>query len=61
MPISTFFIQQCCDRCRGELGEKRTMSFFIGETLCEVCSVNEDEVREKIREEDGDPTADRKT
>jgi uncharacterized Zn finger protein (UPF0148 family) len=53
MPISTFFIQHSCDRCGGELGEKRTISFFTGETLCGICAVNEDEIREKIREEDG--------
>jgi len=60
MPISTFFIQHCCDRCGGELGEKRTVSFFTGETLCGVCAANEDEIREKIREEDTDPTVDQK-
>jgi recombinational DNA repair protein (RecF pathway) len=48
MPISTYFIQQCCDRCGGQLNEKRTMSFLTGETLCERCSANEQETREKV-------------
>jgi hypothetical protein len=53
MPISTFFIQQSCDRCGGELGEERAISFFTGEVLCKYCSANEDAIREKIREQDG--------
>jgi hypothetical protein len=61
MPISTFFIQQCCDRCGGELGEERAISFFTGETLCEHCSANGEEIRQKIREQEEDPMTDRKT
>jgi len=61
MPISTFFIQQSCDRCGGELGEERAISFFTGEVLCKYCSANEEAIREKIREQDVDPTSDRKT
>jgi len=61
MPISTFFIQHSCDRCGGELGEKRTISFFTGETLCWVCSTNEDEIREKMKNQNEDPEADQKT
>jgi hypothetical protein len=61
MPISTFFIQQSCDRCGGELGEERAISFFTGEVLCKYCSVNEEAIREKIRKQDEDPMADRKT
>jgi len=61
MPISTFFIQQSYDRCGGEFGEERAISFFTGEVLCKYCSTNEDAIREKIREQEEDPTADRKT
>ena len=61
MPCNTFFIQQYCDRCGGELGEQRTISFLTGETLCEVCSLNEDEMSERAREEVTDPTVGRKT
>jgi hypothetical protein len=58
MPIHTFFIQKLCDRCGRKLGEKRAMSFFTSETLCENCSANEEEIRKKIREQHGDSTAD---
>jgi hypothetical protein len=62
MPISTFFVQQCCDRCGGELGEKRTLSFFPGEVFCKYCSANEqEEKKKKIIEGDEDPTTDPKT
>ena len=60
MPISTFFIQKSCDRCGASLEAGRTMSFFTKETLCLECSKKEDEIRQKIREQDGDPNADLK-
>jgi hypothetical protein len=60
MPIDTFFIQKCCDRCGRELTAERKMSFFTKETLCMDCSAEEDDIRQKIREQDGDPMADLK-
>ena len=60
MPISTFFIQKNCDRCGASLEAGRAMSFFTRETLCLECSKKEDEIRQKIRERDGDPNADLK-
>lgn len=60
MPINTLFIQKNCDRCGRELGEseKRFMSFFTREVICALCHSEEDEIRKKIKEQDGDPSAD---
>ena len=60
MPISTFFIQKICDRCGRSLNSGRAMSFFTKQTLCVGCSAEEDEVRRKICERDGNPNADLK-
>jgi hypothetical protein len=60
MPIQTFFVQKNCDRCGRVLGEKRSLSFFTKDIICPNCSAEEDEIRQKIREEDGDPNADLK-
>lgn len=60
MPVRTFFIQKNCDRCGKLLNNAREMSFFTKETLCMECSAEEDRIRRKIRERDGDPKADLK-
>jgi hypothetical protein len=36
------------------------MSFFTKETICRECSAEEGRIRQKIREQDGDPNADLK-
>jgi len=58
MPIQTFFIQRYCDRCNRELGGRRSLSFFTSDVICADCSSEEEEIRKRIREEDGDPNAD---
>ena len=60
VPVNTFFIQKSCDRCRGSLNGGRSMSFFTKQTLCMECSAKEDEIRKRIREQDGDLNADLK-
>ena len=60
MPIQTFFIQKNCDRCGRVLGERRSLSFFTKDVICPDCSAEEDEIRQKIRERDKDPSADLK-
>lgn len=60
MPIDTFFIQKNCDRCGRSLNGGRAMSFFTKETICRECSAEEGRIRQKIREQDGDPNADLK-
>jgi hypothetical protein len=63
MPVSTFFIQENCDRCSHFLGEDpegRHLSFFTRkDVLCSACAEKENRIREKIREIEG-PTADEK-
>jgi len=60
MPIQTFFVQKNCDRCGRLFGEKRRLFFFTKDVIRRNCSPEEDEIRQKIRERDKDPSADLK-
>jgi hypothetical protein len=53
-PISVYFIQSYCDRCDEDLSRGRAMSFFLNETICLDCLQKEEEIRAKIREDQGE-------
>ena len=53
-PISVHFIQSFCDRCENDLSGGRAMSFFMNETICLDCLRKEEEIRAKIRKDQGE-------
>lgn len=44
-----FFSQKNCDRCKTDVNNIRTTSWFTDETICMECSAKESVIKRKLR------------